>query len=93
MDGGQVGWNLNNARFPLHTVEYDLFIKSRFASRNSVGGLLWRKVGHVTPRNPAPTKPAFSTEWIVRSERERIFIERAVNVRRSERAHYGPKKT
>ena len=40
-----------------HTVEYDTFIKNQLALRNWLSGLMWCKFGHVTPRNPAPTKP------------------------------------
>jgi hypothetical protein len=33
-----------------HTVEYDPFMKRQLTSRNQLEGLLWGKLGHVTPR-------------------------------------------
>ena len=56
---------------PSHKVKCDPLIKRQLASRKSLWGLMWCKFGHVTPQTPAPTKPAYFTEWRARVQCDR----------------------
>jgi hypothetical protein len=58
------GFRVSGSGFRLAfcTAECDHYIKSQQASRDSFEGSVWFKFGHATPRNPGPTKPAYTTE-------------------------------
>ena len=62
----------------IHTVEYEPFIRSQLASRNSLQGLMWCKFGHVPcgfPRGRTPRSPQSGKGWILGSKQAKEALD------------------